>query len=84
MVTPKSTGLRGFFALTPYQHGIWLVMCARTLGNLAALAFLAGLAPLMGWRFFEHQIVLGLGLGVILFWISGRILRYLPNPDAPE
>lgn len=69
-------------ALTPYQQSIWLLMWARNIGY-AGVAFImiAVLAP-MGVRFMDHQIPVGLVVGAVLFFLSDRIIRYIPDPDS--
>lgn len=69
--------------LEPHQKSILLIMRARLLGNLAVASFAFGVVPILGWgRVMEHQIVIGLCGAALLFFVSDRILRYLPDPDA--
>ena len=71
-------------SLTPYQQSIWLVMCARNVGHLGVAFILIGLLPIMGVRFMEHQILVGGLVGCALFFISDRIIRYVPDPNSSE
>ncbi|WP_295191664.1 hypothetical protein [uncultured Brevundimonas sp.] len=63
--------------MTPYQKDIWLKMTAKLLGNLSVLCMGVALFAAMGVRFMDHQIKFGVIAGVLLFWVSMRMLRYL-------
>ena len=68
--------------MTPYQNDIWLQMTARLLGNLSALCLTGSFLAVLGARFMDHQIKVGLIAGVFLFWVSMHLLRYL-SPANP-
>ena len=69
--------------LPPHQKSELLIMRARLIGNLGLVAFAFGLFPLLGWgRVMEHQILAGFSVAAALFFLSDRVLRYLPDPNA--
>ncbi|WP_428155298.1 hypothetical protein [Brevundimonas sp.] len=63
--------------MTPYQNDIWLKMTARLMGNLSVLCLAGAFFAVLGVRFMDHQIKVGVIAGVLLFWVSMRLLRYL-------
>ncbi len=71
-------------SLTPYQQSIWLVMWARNLGYAGVTFIMIAILPVMGIRFMDHQILIGLGVGLMLFFLSDRLIRYIPDPDRPK
>lgn len=71
--------------LSPHQKSELLIMRARLIGNLGLVAFAFGFFPILGWgRVMDHQILVGLSVAAVLFFISNRVLRYLPDPRAGE
>ncbi len=71
-------------ALTPHQQSIWLVMWARNLGYAGVTFIMIAILAAMGIRFMDHQILIGLGAGLILIFLSDRLIRYIPDPDHPK
>jgi xanthine/uracil permease len=71
-------------SLTPYQQSIWLVMWARNLGYAGVTFIMIAILPVMGIRFMDHQVLIGLGVGLMLFFLSDRLIRYIPDPDRPK
>mgnify|MGYP001627421626 CR=1 FL=1 len=69
-------------SLTPYQQSIWLVMWARNLGYAGVAFVMIAVLAVMGVRFMDHQILVGLGVGAALFVLSDRIIRFIPDPDG--
>lgn len=69
-------------SLTPYQQSIWLIMWARNAGYAGVACVMAAALAVMGARFMEHQILVGLSVGALLFFISDRIIRHLPHPEG--
>lgn len=69
-------------SLTPYQQSIWLIMCARNVGYAGVAFVMIAILALMGVRFMDHQILVGLVVGAVLFFLSDRIIRYIPDPES--
>jgi hypothetical protein len=69
-------------SLTPYQQSIWLVMWARNVGYAGVAFVMIAVLAVMGVRFMDHQILVGLGVGAALFVLSDRIIRFIPDPDG--
>lgn len=69
-------------ALTPYQQSIWLVMCARNVGYAGVAFIMIAMLAVMGVRFMDHQIAVGIVAGAALFLVSDRIIRYIPDPNS--
>ena len=69
-------------SLTPYQQSIWLIMCARNVGYAGVAFVMIAVLAVMGARFMEHQILVGLGIGALLLFISDRIIRHIPDPES--
>lgn len=69
-------------SLTPYQQSIWLIMCARNVGYAGVVFVMIAILALMGVRFMDHQILVGLVVGAVLFFLSDRIIRYIPDPES--
>lgn len=70
-------------ALTPYQQSIWLTMWARNIGYAGVGLIMIAVLAVLGFRFAERQILIGLAGGAILFLVSDWIIRRIPDPDAP-
>lgn len=72
-------------SLTPYQQSIWLVMCARNVGYAGVAFLMIAVLAIMGLRFMDHQIAVGLVSAAVLFLLSDRIIRRIPDPgDSSE
>lgn len=70
-------------ALTSQQKSVALVMWARWLGYISLIFLALDLTAILGWkRVMPHQIEVGLVGFVFFFWLSQRILRYLPIGDT--
>lgn len=70
--------------LKPHQQAIWLVMWARNL-SFAGVAFILSAAfAILGFRFMDHQILVGFVVGAALIWAGDRIIRYIPGPAAED
>jgi len=70
-------------ALTSQQKSVALVMWARWLGYVSLIFFAFAFTAILGWkRVMPHQIQVGLVGFVFFFWLSQRILRYLPISDT--
>lgn len=70
-------------SLTPYQQSIWLIMCARNVGYAGVAFVMIAALAVMGARFMEHQILVGLSIGALLLFLSDRIVRCIPDPQRP-
>lgn len=70
-------------SLMPYQQSIWLTMCARNVGHIGVGFFMIAVLAMMGVRFIEHQILVGLTVSGILFFASDRIIRRIPDHGDP-
>ncbi|WP_439472065.1 hypothetical protein [Brevundimonas sp.] len=71
-------------ALTPYQQSIWLIMWARNIGHAGVAFVMIAILGMLGLRFMQHQILTGLVVGLILFFVSDRIIRCLPEPKDSQ
>lgn len=70
-------------ALAPHQKSVALIMWARWLGYVSLIFFAFAFTAILGWkRVMPHQIQVGLVGFVFFFWLSQRILRYLPISDT--
>ena len=70
--------------LTPYQNDIWIKLCANILTQGAGLSWGVAIFGLYGARFMDHQIKVGLLVGLIMFGMSLHILRYLSPTDNTD
>lgn len=68
--------------MTPYQQSLWLIMCARNVGYAGVAFVMIAFLRVMGVRFMDHQILVGLVVGAVLFFLSDRIIRHIPDLDS--